>query len=293
MPETGTDFRIVIDNFAQKVAEDEISKRRLAAINGVDPKLVDPDEVLKLLYDLDNGLSNFDKLALKYLWKHPADPHRLKIERTQQFLQRTESWLGVENKVNSYGLHIPSYLPALRDTNTGSDVHKAVLVGAFSQDTVTEYTATVTSAFPRNDCSVIDLEGIETPYASQATFIRGDGMELARHYSNLDSIHTNALFRTAANQSPHIHADIDNLGIFGEQALKALNPDGKLIMIEANGDLIQQVLFCAGFRSVEVEPAEAFKTRRIMDLHIYRGLESIRPTHTRIEVATDIIVATK
>jgi hypothetical protein len=293
MSETATDFRIVIANFEQTVAEDEISKRRLAAINGVDPKLVDPDEVLKLLHDLDNGLSKFDVFALKYLWNHPADPHRLKIERTQQFLQRTESWLGVDNRVNSYGLHIPSYLPALRETDTGSDVHKAVLVGAFSKDTATEYTAAVASVFPRNDCSIIDLEGIETPHASQARFIRGDGMALASHFSEVDSIHTNALFRTAVNQSPLIHAEIDNLGTFGEQALKALNPDGKLIMIEANGDLIRQALFWAGFRSVEVEPAEAFKTRRIMDRHIYQGLGSIRPVHTRIEVATDIIIATK
>lgn len=293
MAETVKDFRIVIENYEQRVAEDEVSKRRLAAINGVDPKLVDPDEVLKLLHDLDNGLTNFDVFALKYLWNHPNDPQRLKNERIQQFLQRAESWLGIDNRVNSYGLHIPSYLPVLREINTGSNVHKAVLVGAFSRDTVNEYTTAVASVFPKNDCSIIDLEGIETPYASQATFIKGNGMNLASHLTNLDSIHTNALFRTAVNQSPRIHAEIDCLETFGEQALQTLNPDGKLIMIEANGDLFRQALSWVGFKTVEVEPAEAFKNRRIMDRYIYQGLRQISPKHTRIEVATDLIVATK
>jgi len=293
MPEVRNDFRIVTDNFDQIFFEDALAAMRVAAINGLSVDQLDPSEV----YELNDGYKKRKvnrSLALKYTGVDDTCLMRLRAEREQQFRQRVESWLGVENNLNSYGYYIPSYLPVLREQQPQSTPHRALLVGALTPDTVTEFVSTISLAFPQNECFVIDPEGIETPTASpNVTFIRGNGLELGNHITGLDSIHTNALFRFSEKQHNKIHLEGDMLPIFLSEAFKSLNPEGKLILIESVAGSLEDYLKLIGFKCPELEPAESFRTRKIMDRFLYQGLTEAKPSMTQVQKATNLIVATK
>jgi len=127
-----------------------------------------------------------------------VNAQRIVKERVQQFCQQTEGLLDLRPVSASYGLFIPSYVPALLEHHKSYKLAgqpASLLLGAQSQDSVYEYAATVHAIYPDARCMVVDIEGQDLMNISPvaALCMLGNALSLDISGSTVDSIHSSFL----------------------------------------------------------------------------------------------------
>jgi hypothetical protein len=177
----------------------------------INPQLVGDSEILALDWVTKtqvasetgslsvNDQSTFKQLRDKYFGQNAfATNFRRSSERLGE-VQGLVRGLSNEYILMTYGTALPSYLDALqfyKEDSKPKRQHRALLVGAAGSSSVKEFVWGVNHVFPGASCSIIDIEGAETPAAAQqygANFIYGDGFQMP--FSNaFDTIHVNRLF---------------------------------------------------------------------------------------------------
>ncbi len=223
--------------------------------------------------ELSDGVPS-DKVARDYIFKQPNK--RLQTIFVQEIRQAIEGYWNLPNFRMSYGVFSPSYLQALIEYHqlNSSNKHIAVLIGAQSQDTVREYTATVKSIFPNSERIIVDIaEGTpEMTDEEMTTFILRDARSPVEMESlgkeSVDTIHTNILLKHLKPLQGYTDTET-RIQMFSNM-LTILKQGGMCMMVEKleyeqNGDMRRQIVAemnIAGFRNIQIRPAEAFLTRR-------------------------------
>jgi hypothetical protein len=279
----------------------EDTRRQIADICSIHPGDVLDHEVEEI-YNYHSNTTPFGlrtSTAEKYFPWNP-DSEEFEVNTMQGIAQRAEVLFDLPLLNASYGVTIPSYLPALREVReTGSQTegHEALLLGALSFDTVREFSTTVRTVFPDANCTVIDIKDTVTNGKPNdfAEFMIADALDLPFPPGSQDSVHTNFLI-------PFIDGKSGSKGrrrerLFSE-ASRVLKDDGTLIMIEPklHDDLdIEMIdgLHKSGFRSVSVDTAKYFKKRTDMERFLRSTAGEPMPTTVRRSSWSNVIVAKK
>jgi hypothetical protein len=161
--------------------------------------------------------------------------------------------------------------------NSGES-HKALLLGAYSANTVREYTAVVRQVFPSAICLVIDLENatLAQETAEISLFAKADARKLP--FQGINTIYTNHLLDFISG--PMVPSRKRDRVLLFRSCFETLTDGGALMMVEALGNLsvekLGHELRSVGFEDIVIERAEVFKYRRDMDRY-FRGTSSIAP----------------
>lgn len=279
--------------------ENPLYRERIAAFSGLMPEQVDPeilelhrDSILDMMHD-SNYVRDYIDLSLRYT------DHRRFTERMNSLVKLTEGLLDVNPEFVSYGLYALNYLAVLHEQKkrVGSESHVALLVGAMTTITINEFVQTLQSVFKDPTPLVIDIEGRDTAEESKgkAHFVFADALHQPFKPGSVDTVHTNNLLEHL--QSYAYSGDL--IQGFFEQSFISLKEGGQLILVEKDpneetDDFKEDItadLIDAGFKTVRVEPAYQFSTRRNMDDY-FAGINDQ-------EVATDevenmkVFIATK
>lgn len=305
-------FVLNVDSLEAVLFEDYIYRFRIAQLNGLPVKDVRETE-LTFLYrciihaiDFGDESPEADELVRKYLL---GDYDRNKVssetegrilgERVQQFCQQAEGLLDEHPRSASYGIYIPSYMPALVEHQMTYQLvgqPASLLLGALTQDTVYEFGATIHALYPDARCTVVDISGQDSRKVSpvMAQCVEGNALSLDVRPSTQDSVHSNYLlgYIGITGDSPIINRQQRDR-VFS-QAYKVLKPGGLLVMVEKNGLLegAKRELDNIGFKEVSIEPAEMFKSRRFTDRFL-RGTSTVITQPTTVSARGDLIVAIK
>lgn len=244
-------------------------RARIARQAGVPTSAVDDREIEVIRGMLGSGAGDNPfsrKVASKYVTG--------RIDETaQQYAQSLEVMFGQGIKASSYGIYMPSYLRGLRSQKDriGDHPHAALLIGAYTTDTIREYVATVKDVYANSYCEVIDVAGGRTAETSPdlAHFQYGNGLDLPFAKGSVDSVHTNYLLRMLKDETGK-DAPEKRTGIF-QQAANVLRPEGVLLMVERitiPHDQLRKELYDAGFTHVEICETEHFNNRYAMELFL-------------------------
>ncbi len=178
------------------------------------------------------------------------------------------------------------------NASTTGKKHNALLLGAASTATITEFAQTVRSVHPDANCLVVDIRGERTSRIDPtiAKFLYSDASALPLPDGTVDSIHTNMLLgHLLYRQSQH--------SVVFSEAYRALSPTGTLIMVEAmRGRDVANLtdLENVGFTDVVSQPAVGFPTRRAMDRALYsKDVNSFGWTENIVSDRALVIVARK
>ena len=192
-------------------------------------------------------------------------------EDYQQLTQRAEVLLDADRpQASSYGVNMLNYLDGLREQkshnphwNTG---HKAILLGAYTTDTIHEFAVTVRDIHPDAECHVIDIEGYKTAQVSsdKAIFTKESALDLSAADNTVDSLHANNLLHMLKDPIESRQPWVNRLRLFRE-AHRVLRPEGVLLMVEneIDRDLIDDLEF-VGFE-YDIVPAKNFMRRKQME----------------------------
>lgn len=165
----------------------------------------------------------------------------------------------------SYGVFLPSYyqkLLEIKENHPGSEDHHALLIGAMSIETITEFIGTVHSVFPKAKCSSIDLDNRLAHLTKEIpSFQIMDGLNTSFPDNKFDSIHTNMLLNHLIDNKKRSKESTQKLF---KEIMRILKPGGKMIMIENppegyNLDNLCNLLAGIGFSKIRVGPSKMFK----------------------------------
>lgn len=245
-------------------------KARIARQAGIPTRAVDDREIEVLRQMFNSGIVSDPFSAYvqsKYISGRPG-------ESIQQISQSLEVVFQENPESASYGLYMPTYLSGLRGQKDriGDHPHAALLIGAFSTDTIREYVATVKDVYTNSYCEVIDVDGGRTSEISSdlARFRKGNGLQLPFGNGTLNSVHTNYLLDMLKDETGK-DAFEKRIGIF-QEAARVLRPEGVLLMIEAGNIpemLLREELLGAGYSHVDIRRSiDYFKDRSQMELFL-------------------------
>ena len=194
-------------------------------------------------------------------------------------MQIDEALDNVPVDLSTYGLYAVSYLTELSmydRKETAVDPHKSLLLGAMTQDTIYEYSATVRAAFPKAAPYVIDIVGDRTPYVPSdiAHFTYGDATKLPFIDSSMDTVHSNRLFHMIRGKDsrPQITQRIC------DESFRVLRPGGIVLFVENTSDiaLLENGLEQSGFNNIRTRGADRFH-KRIDMIQVFRETPSAAP----------------
>ncbi len=259
-------------NFWNKVskeiqAENEQFSARIAKLTGLTPDEINLKEV-KSVYSanlINLGICSYEK---KYIGLNGS--LRGQSERGQQFCQLAEAMLDLPPFYFSYGLFAPSYISGLhlqkQNLSNRDKVHKSLLAGALTEDTVREYAASVRFVQPDALCYTVDIEGEATSKIEPKTssFVYGDALRLPFANGVFDSMHTNILLPDLVKKCPPFIRPKIRKQFFSEAA-RALSDNGCLFLVERHNDIHDEELREAGFLNILRTQAFKFSSRRDME----------------------------
>ena len=167
----------------------------------------------------------------------------------------------------SYGVFLPSYyqeLLEIKRNNPKTENHQALLIGAMSIETITEFISTVQSVFPTAKCSSIDLDNRLTHLTKEVpSFQIMDGLNTSFPDNKFSSIHTNFLLNELIDNDKKSNESNSKLL---EKIMRILKPGGKIIMVEnylkeygLSPDNLFNLLTQEGFTKISISPGKRFK----------------------------------
>ncbi len=265
----------------------EYYRQQITALTGIEN--IDHAAIRKFEFYI-NRASHLKEV--RYAPFFPNDKGRAVVEKFSALWALIEGYKDKEIACNTYGRYLPSYAEMLKlqGEPLGNTNHRSLLVGAISVLTVSEYCKVVRNAFPQAECSVVDLEGIETARISEGMcdFRIADALHLPfKDYFN--SIHTNFLIGKieADDASETFDQRRQEFYVSARQALKT---GGALLMVEPRYNLfpanseecLMGDLKEAGFSDLTIYPAVSFIRRRILDQCLQNASLSFDPIETKI-----------
>lgn len=223
------------------------------------------------------------------------------LERHQSLGQAYEELNCNVATILSYGLHAPAYLHALQQlANDSNDKgkHRALLVGALTDETAIEFTAINKHVFPDSETYIVDLEGEKTKEIPG--FLYANGLRLPFTDGSFSSFQTNALLHMLQSDYSNTYA----ISLLLKEAHRVLRPGGKIIMCETHLDYIfgnsmavgirhlKRIISKHGFTKLEVFPASRF--RNSQDMHqFFRSSHGVPNIGIMEDVKTFLFTATK
>lgn len=202
-------------------------------------------------------------LFYKYASNHTSS--REQNENWQALGQLTEALIDREPSYYSYGLFAPNYRDGLlmhKSQALHTDTpHRALLIGAYTPDTIREFVTTVKSVYPDAKCAVIDPAGVSTPLAAQDIFVYGSGLQMPFASRSFDTVHTSSLIGFLPSKFKRMRADE---ALFTE-AQRVMKYDGRLIMVDNPKFLKLSNLRYAGLTAIVDKKALQYKRRRDME----------------------------
>jgi hypothetical protein len=259
-----------------------------------------------------NDQSTFKQLRDKYFGQNAfATNFRRSSERLGE-VQGLVRGLSNEYILMTYGTALPSYLDALqfyKEDSKPKRQHRALLVGAAGSSSVKEFVWGVNHVFPGASCSIIDIEGAETPAAAQqygANFIYGDGFQMP--FSNaFDTIHVNRLFGYLEEDLPRDPAvnrfsHVDNFSsvrqTFFSSVYDSLIPGGMMLMADSGVSThyrnyqrrLRTELAASGFEYVSTDNSIQFTKKADLDSFLAGNTTSV--DYTRLAEMEKVLFIT-
>ncbi len=205
------------------------------------------------------GVFDYDELSYK-------ERERL-ARQIQKFMQAVECLLDLEPHFTSYGNFFPAYFRALQHRQSIDIEHRSLLVGAFTPDTVNEYSYLMHSMFPDARPFVIDIYKDTEPVGAVKPVV-ADGFDTPFSSNTFDSVQTNCLLHMLKTQ----HNDcIDALYHLLQEFYRILESKGQIVLVERYLDyvfgesnvsyiidLIKNILEKIGYKNISITPAESF-----------------------------------
>jgi len=220
-----------------------------------------------IMVNKDQDLTNLVKQQIPFIKDLRDDPnHELPNElHRQKLLQERATDIASCIGQVSYGVFLPSYYQKLLEIKTNhpeSKDHCALLIGAMSIETITEFIGTVQSVFPMAKCSLIDIDDRLSHLTKEiSSFQIMDGLNTSFSDNKFDSIHTNMLLNHLVDNKKRSSGSLPKLF---KEVIRTLKPGGKIIMVENNlegysinnlGNLLTGI----GFNKIRIGPSKRFK----------------------------------
>ncbi len=260
---------------------------------------------VEMQFDLPRHSLTNEDIERKYDGRggYLEDFRRPRVGEDMQLLdQRTEVLLDISPpRVASYGLSLLSYRDGLREQSRregGREVsHKALLLGAYTTDTIHEFAVTVRDVHPTAECHVVDIEGHKTAEVSpdKVIFRQESALQLSTPDAEMDSVHSNNLLRMLKDPLSKEQDFEENGRRIYKEARRVLRPGGVLLMVENNGigrDFVDN-LYEAGFGHVLIGPTRSFLRRKEMEQFMRSTADEPLPRAAITDEYGPFIIATR